>query len=72
MASPVESVKVTLLPSAVLMVLPVMDHFNIQAAVAAGAAVPLSYLGMALVYCLLYSSIAMLLGLAMFEDRDLA
>jgi ABC-type transport system involved in multi-copper enzyme maturation permease subunit len=53
-------------------VLPVMDHFNIQAAVAAGAAVPLSYLGMALVYCLLYSSIAMLLGLAMFEDRDLA
>jgi ABC-type transport system involved in multi-copper enzyme maturation permease subunit len=53
-------------------VLPVLDHFNIQAAVAAGAAVPLSYLGMALVYCVLYSSIAMLLGLAMFEDRDLA
>jgi ABC-type transport system involved in multi-copper enzyme maturation permease subunit len=53
-------------------VLPVMDHFNIQAAVAAGAAVPLGYLGMALVYCLLYSSIAVLLGLAMFEDRDLA
>jgi ABC-type transport system involved in multi-copper enzyme maturation permease subunit len=53
-------------------VLPVMDHFNIQAAVAAGASVPASYLGMALVYCLLYSSIALLLGLAMFEDRDLA
>jgi ABC-type transport system involved in multi-copper enzyme maturation permease subunit len=53
-------------------VLPVLDHFNIQAAVAAGAAVPTSYLWMALVYCVLYSSIAMLLGLAMFEDRDLA
>ena len=53
-------------------VLPVLDHFNIQAAVAAGAAVPISYLGMALVYCVLYSSIAMLLGLVMFEDRDLA
>jgi ABC-type transport system involved in multi-copper enzyme maturation permease subunit len=53
-------------------VLPVLDHFNIQAAVAAGAAVPLSYLGMAAVYCALYSTIAMLLGLAMFEDRDLA
>ena len=53
-------------------VLPVLDHFNIQAAVAAGAAVPLAYLGMAFLYCVLYSTIAMLLGLAMFEDRDLA
>jgi len=53
-------------------ILPVLDHFNIQAAVAAGAAVPLSYLGWAFLYCVLYSAIAMLLGLAMFEDRDLA
>jgi ABC-type transport system involved in multi-copper enzyme maturation permease subunit len=53
-------------------VLPVLDHFNIQAAVAAGAQVPLEYLGMALIYCVLYSAIAMLVGLAMFEDRDLA
>lgn len=53
-------------------VLPVLDHFNIQAAVAAGQVVPLDYLGMALLYCVLYSSIAMLLGLALFEDRDLA
>jgi hypothetical protein len=53
-------------------VLPVLDHFNIQAAVAAGAVVPMDYLGMALLYCVLYSAIAMLLGLAMFEDRDLA
>jgi ABC-type transport system involved in multi-copper enzyme maturation permease subunit len=53
-------------------VLPVLDHFNIQAAVAAGAVVPMEYLGMALLYCLLYTTIAMLLGLAMFEDRDLA
>jgi ABC-type transport system involved in multi-copper enzyme maturation permease subunit len=53
-------------------VLPVLDHFNIQAAVAAGATVPTSYLWMALLYCVVYSSIAMLLGLAMFEDRDLA
>ncbi len=53
-------------------VLPVLDHFNIQAAVAAGATVPNSYLWMALLYCVVYSTIAMLLGLAMFEDRDLA
>jgi ABC-type transport system involved in multi-copper enzyme maturation permease subunit len=53
-------------------VLPVLDHFNIQAAVAAGAAVPAHYLWMALAYCVLYSGIALLLGLALFEDRDLA
>ncbi len=53
-------------------VLPVLDHFNIQAAVAAGATVPPAYLGMAFLYCLLYTTIALLLGLAMFEDRDLA
>ncbi len=53
-------------------VLPVLDVFNIQAAVAAGAVVPWDYLGMAFVYCLLYTTVAMLLGLLMFEDRDLA
>jgi hypothetical protein len=53
-------------------VLPVLDHFNIQAAVAAGATVPYSYLGLATLYCILYCSIAMLLALALFEDRDLA
>jgi ABC-type transport system involved in multi-copper enzyme maturation permease subunit len=53
-------------------VLPVLDHYNIQAAVATGVVVPMSYLGMALVYCILYTTAAMLLGLAMFEDRDLA
>lgn len=53
-------------------ILPVLDHFNIQAAVAAGAEVPLPYLGLALLYAVLYSAIAMLAALAMFEDRDLA
>jgi ABC-type transport system involved in multi-copper enzyme maturation permease subunit len=53
-------------------ILPVLDHFNIQAAVAAGRPVPLVYLLWALIYCVLYSSIAMLLALVLFEDRDLA
>ena len=53
-------------------VLPVLENFNIQAAVSAGIAVPLSYLAWALLYCVLYSTIAMLLALALFEDRDLA
>jgi ABC-type transport system involved in multi-copper enzyme maturation permease subunit len=53
-------------------VLPVLDHFNIQAAVAAGASVPLEYLAWTLVYCTIFSAIAMLLALVLFEDRDLA
>lgn len=53
-------------------VLPVLDHFNIQASVAAGAEVPAVYLGWSLLYCALYSGAAMLLALTLFEDRDLA
>jgi ABC-type transport system involved in multi-copper enzyme maturation permease subunit len=53
-------------------VLPVLDHFNIQAAVAAGVAVPYEYLAWTLVYCTIFSVIAMLLALVLFEDRDLA
>jgi ABC-type transport system involved in multi-copper enzyme maturation permease subunit len=53
-------------------VLPVLDHFNVQASVAAGVTVPLDYLAWALVYCTLYSAVAMLLALTLFEDRDLA
>ncbi len=53
-------------------VLPVLDHFNIQASVAAGVPVPMQYLAWSLVYCVLYSSVAMLLALTLFEDRDLA
>ena len=56
----------------IALVLPVLDHFNIQAAVAGGKHVPLDYLGWALLYCALYSAVAMLLALILFEDRDLA
>lgn len=53
-------------------VLPVLEAFNIQAAVAAGREVPYNYLLWALLYCSLYSLVAMLLALILFEDRDLA
>jgi len=53
-------------------IFPNLNHFDVQAAVAGGVAVPFIYLGAALVYCMLYSLIAMLLALIMFEDRDLA
>lgn len=52
--------------------LPVLDHFNIQAAIAAGRDVPMRYLGAATAYCALYCGMALLLALALFEDRDLA
>ena len=56
----------------IAIVLPVLDHLNIQASIAAGTPVPLEYLGWAAAYCVLYSTIAMLVALALFEDRDLA
>ena len=56
----------------IALVLPVLDHFNVQAAVAGGKHVPADYLAWALLYCALYSTVAMLLALILFEDRDLA
>lgn len=56
----------------IALILPVLDHFNVQAAVAGGVRVPPDYLAWAALYCFLYSAVAMLLALILFEDRDLA
>ena len=53
-------------------ILPVLDHFNISASISTGQPVPLEYLGWAGLYCVLYSTVAMLVALLLFEDRDLA
>ena len=53
-------------------VFPNLDHFSIEAAVAADVPVPPVYLFWAFVYWAIYSIIAMLLALVLFEDRDLA
>jgi ABC-type transport system involved in multi-copper enzyme maturation permease subunit len=53
-------------------VLPVLETFNIYTAISTGNKVPASYIPVALLYCVLYSSVAMLLALLLFEDRDLA
>jgi ABC-type transport system involved in multi-copper enzyme maturation permease subunit len=53
-------------------VVPNLDTFNLQAAIAAGSDVPYHYLVISLVYCIVYGTVAMLLALVMFEDRDLA
>jgi ABC-type transport system involved in multi-copper enzyme maturation permease subunit len=53
-------------------ILPVLDHFNISAGISTGQQVPGEYMAWAALYCLVYSSVAMLLALLLFEDRDLA
>lgn len=53
-------------------ILPNLDHFNIHAAIAAGSDVHLSYLGWAGLYCALYSGMALVAALLLFDDRDLA
>jgi ABC-type transport system involved in multi-copper enzyme maturation permease subunit len=53
-------------------IFPNLEAFDLQSALAGGFAVPNEYLGMSLIYCLLFSTVAMLLALILFEDRDLA
>ncbi|MEM9660273.1 MAG: ABC transporter permease, partial [Planctomycetota bacterium] len=55
-------------------VLPVLDHFEVEGYVAAANADPFpnAYLGWALLYTIVYCVAAMLVALIFFEDRDLA
>ncbi len=52
-------------------VLPVLDHYKSDAAIAADRVIPWIYVGHALIYTLIYSAIMMLLSLLFFERRDL-
>jgi ABC-type transport system involved in multi-copper enzyme maturation permease subunit len=52
--------------------LPVLDHFTIEAAVVGGVDVPWGYLGWAAIYAALYATVALLVALVLFQDRDLA
>lgn len=51
-------------------IFPNLETFNVEAAVSGGQAVPLGYLGLSSVYAGIYTVIALLLALIMFEDRD--
>jgi ABC-type Na+ efflux pump permease subunit len=53
-------------------VLPVLDHFNMDTAISTGQHVSMGYLAMTGAYSLAYCTVAMLLALLLFEDRDLA
>jgi len=52
--------------------LPVLDHYEIEGAIAGASSVPSEYLWTAFLYSALYCVAAMLLALIFFEDRDLA
>ena len=52
--------------------IPILDHFNMETAVAMNRASGWHYVGRAGVYSGLFAIVAMLLSLALFEDRDLA
>ncbi len=51
---------------------PVLNHFDVQAAINTDRPVPLDYVAWSVIYTALYGTMAMLLALVMFEDRDLA
>ncbi|GAB4150912.1 MAG: hypothetical protein Tsb009_26050 [Planctomycetaceae bacterium] len=53
-------------------ILPSLEMFNTQTAVATGAIVPPDYIGWSAVYCTAYSTAAVLLAFILFEDHDLA
>ena len=53
-------------------ILPVLEHFTIEAAVVGGVPVPWSYLAWASLYAGLYSAVALLVALVLFQTRDLA
>jgi len=56
----------------IAIVFPVLNHFDVQAAINTNSPVPMAYLGWSIIYTALYGSMAMLLALVLFEDRDLA
>ncbi len=58
--------------SLVATIIPILEHFSLQAAIDADRPITISLLSGNLVYCLLYVMLAMFLALLLFEDRDLA
>lgn len=53
-------------------VLPMLENFNVYGAIATGKEIPMQLLLWSGVYCVVYCTVAMLVALLLFEDRDLA
>jgi len=56
----------------VSMVLPCLDHYNMETAISMGKSVPWLYVGYAACYAGLYCMAMLIVSLLLFEDRDLA
>jgi len=56
----------------IAVIFPVADYFDVQTAINNSSDVPMVYMGWSLIYTALYGTMAMLLALVLFEDRDLA
>lgn len=63
---------VRFIASLISTIIPILEHFSLQAAIDSGNQITMSLLSGNLVYCLLYVLLAMFLALLLFEDRDLA
>lgn len=58
--------------SLIATIVPILEHFSLQAAIDSGNKITMSLLSGSLIYCLLYVLVSMFLALLLFEDRDLA
>jgi ABC-type transport system involved in multi-copper enzyme maturation permease subunit len=56
----------------VSVILPCLDHFNMETAVAMEVMVPWLYVGYAILYAGLYCGAMLIISLLLFENRDLA
>ena len=63
---------VQFMAQAIATVLPALEVFKIDAAIATDTIVPPIYLGTAAIYCAAYCTAAILFAFILFEDRDLA
>lgn len=63
---------VSVFANLIAIVFPVLNHFDVQAAISTNETVPLVYIGWSMVYTAIYGAMAMLFALVLFEDRDLA
>lgn len=53
-------------------ILPVLDHFSMESAIAMNESLPWSYVGFATLYASVYCILSLLVSLLLFEERDLA
>jgi len=56
----------------IAVIVPTLDWYSMDKAIDTGNAVPIVYLAGIMIYSIVYTAIAVLLGLLLFEDRDLA